>query len=56
VTRITDELLALVACPSCKGQLVPSRGALACVACSLAYPVEDGVPVLLAERARPAEG
>ncbi len=52
----------LLACPRCHGPLVEvppapasSAGpeALGCRACALAFPVEQGIPVLLVERATP---
>lgn len=51
------ELLALLACPSCKGSLAPdpAGAALTCAACGVAFPFRDAVPILLVEEARPAE-
>ncbi len=46
------ELLEILACPVCKGSLTPGRNSLRCEACRLRYPVVDGVPVLLPERAK----
>lgn len=48
-------LLEILACPTCKGPLVHARAAelLICRAERLAYPVRDGIPVLLDEEARP---
>ncbi|MEO7752576.1 MAG: Trm112 family protein [Terracoccus sp.] len=47
----------IIRCPRCTGLLTDSRGSdgaeLHCPACSLAYTVDDGVPVLLVELARP---
>ncbi len=62
--RIDPELLSILVCPKCKGELAVQRepdGAeqsLDCAACGLSYPVEDGIPVMLVEEARPlgAEG
>jgi len=47
-------LLEILVCPLCKGPLeyrktVPE---LACKACRLAYPVRDGIPVMLEGEAR----
>lgn len=51
----TFELLDLVACPMCRGPLSPSpdRSRLACPACRLAYPVVDGVPILVPSAGAP---
>ncbi len=57
--RIDPELLRILVCPKCKGDLDvirDSEGAeetLACRACGLGYPVEDGIPVMLIEDAKP---
>ena len=40
-------------CPQCKGSLAAEAETLRCAACRLAYPVVDGVPVLLIEEAVP---
>lgn len=42
----------LLACPSCKGQLIAQRGpagsdGFCCRSCRLFYPVIDGIPVML---------
>ena len=48
------KLLAILVCPICKGELCYDRQAaeLLCVADGLAFPIRDGVPVMLAEEAR----
>ena len=47
-------LLAILVCPVTRGALVydEAAGELASAAAGLAYPVRDGVPVLLVEEAR----
>ena len=47
-------LLEILACPLCKGTLLYRREAevLVCRMDRLAYPVRDGVPVMLEEEAR----
>lgn len=47
-------LLDIVACPLCKGPLVwhAADTVLVCRADRLAFPVRDGVPVMLEEEAR----
>ncbi len=61
--RIDPELLSILVCPKCKGELEVKRDpegveqSLDCATCGLSYPVEDGIPVMLVEEARPlAEG
>jgi uncharacterized protein YbaR (Trm112 family) len=57
--RIDPELLAVLVCPKCESELVVRRAqdgeeqSLDCTSCRLSYPVEDGIPVMLAEEARP---
>lgn len=47
-------LLDILACPLCKGPLVHRAAAqvLVCRADRLAFPIRDGVPVMLEEEAR----
>lgn len=47
-------LLDILACPLCKGPLVHRREAdvLVCRADRLAYPIRDGIPVMLEEEAK----
>lgn len=53
------KLLEILVCPLCKGPLVYKRTAdeLICKADRLAFPIRDGIPVMLEEEARrlPAE-
>ena len=48
-------LLDIIACPLCKGPVVHRRaqGVLVCRADRLAYPIRDGVPIMLVEEAQP---
>ncbi|HYQ70430.1 MAG TPA: Trm112 family protein [Gammaproteobacteria bacterium] len=48
------KLLEILACPICKGPLVymKENAELICKADRLAYPVRDGIPVMLEEEAR----
>jgi uncharacterized protein YbaR (Trm112 family) len=54
---VTDELAALLVCPVTRAPLRWERETDRLVAdeAGLAYPIRDGVPVLLAEEALPAE-
>lgn len=53
-TDLDPLLLELVACPACHGGLAvdTSAGELTCTGCGRAYPVVDGIPVLLVDEAR----
>ncbi len=48
------KLLDILVCPVCKGELVYNKKAaeLVCKLDRLAYPVRDGIPVMLVEEAR----
>jgi LSD1 subclass zinc finger protein len=52
---LDPDLLAILVCPRCKGPLEyrPDAPELACAACRLAYPVRDGIPILLVDEAQP---
>ncbi|WP_394131076.1 Trm112 family protein [Shewanella maritima] len=51
------KLLEIVACPVCKGKLEYDKQAdrLICKADKLAYPITEGIPVLLENRAETVE-
>jgi uncharacterized protein YbaR (Trm112 family) len=51
---LDSKLLDILACPICKGPLIylKSRQELICKADRLAYPVKDGIPVMLEDDAR----
>jgi uncharacterized protein len=55
---VDPELLRLLVCPATRTSLRwdPERQALVSDAAGLAYPVREGVPVLLVEEARPLDG
>ena len=48
------QLLSMLVCPQCKGKLKYEReaGELLCTFDGLAYPIQDGVPVMLEGEAR----
>jgi uncharacterized protein len=51
--KLARELLAILACPRCKGEIEPMSdgSSLVCRACRLKYPVVDGIPLMLIEEA-----
>ncbi|WP_211220977.1 Trm112 family protein [Nocardioides insulae] len=59
---LDPQLLDIIICPECHGELTPTEtpestddGELVCQGtCGLAYPVRDGIPVLLVDEARRA--
>jgi uncharacterized protein YbaR (Trm112 family) len=50
---LDKELLDILACPKCKGDLEYDREnqKLICHACKLAYRVEDDIPIMLIDEA-----
>jgi uncharacterized protein YbaR (Trm112 family) len=52
--NVDPKLLELLACPLTKGPLVwdPERGELISRVAKLAYPVRDGIPIMLPSEAR----
>ncbi len=50
---IDKELLAILACPKCKGDLhlTEQKDGLICKACRLKYPIRDDIPVMLIDEA-----
>lgn len=51
---LDKKLLEILACPICKGELHYDKSAkeLVCATDKLAFPVRDGVPVMLTAEAR----
>ncbi len=49
---IDKALLKLLVCPKSKAPLKQVGNELICEVSGLAYPIEDGIPILLAEEAR----
>ena len=54
---LDTKLLDILACPLCKGplQYAKVQQLLVCRADRLAYPIRDGIPVMLEEEARQLE-
>lgn len=48
------QLLAMLVCPSCQGKLKYDsiHAELVCLFDGLAFPIQDGIPVMLPEKAR----
>jgi hypothetical protein len=51
---ISKELLAILACPKCKGEihLNEKEDGLICDRCNLIYEIRDGFPIMLIDEAR----
>ena len=54
---LSPDLLEILVCPKCKGPLqhrtVPAPEALTCHTCRLIYAVEDDIPIMLIDEAKP---
>ncbi len=50
---ISPELLEILACPKCKGdvRLNETQEGLVCESCKLLYPIKDDIPVMLIDEA-----
>jgi len=51
---IDKELLDILACPKCKGEIriTEAKDGLVCEACKLKYPIRDDIPVMLIDEAQ----
>ena len=52
-TTLNQDLLNILACPKCKGEvhLADEKDALVCESCRLRYAVRDGIPIMLISEA-----
>ncbi|MFH0994442.1 MAG: Trm112 family protein [Pseudomonadota bacterium] len=52
---IHPELLKILACPKCKGDIYLNEtgDGLICNSCKLIYEIRDDIPIMLIEEARP---
>jgi uncharacterized protein YbaR (Trm112 family) len=52
---ISEQLLEILACPKCKGEvtLTPGKDGLVCQACRLVYEIRDDIPIMLVNEAKP---
>ncbi|MCK9573090.1 MAG: Trm112 family protein [Candidatus Omnitrophica bacterium] len=52
---IDEELLKILACPVCKGEVILKDDKIICLKCLRKYPVKDGIPIMLPEEAETDE-
>lgn len=52
---ISKELLEILACPRCKGdvRLNPTNDGLICERCRLLYEIREEIPIMLVDEAKP---
>ncbi|HNW39802.1 MAG TPA: Trm112 family protein [Candidatus Omnitrophota bacterium] len=48
---IDKELLAILACPACQGDVELIKDKIVCKKCGKKYPVRRGIPVMLVDEA-----
>ncbi|MBL7155715.1 MAG: Trm112 family protein [Candidatus Omnitrophica bacterium] len=48
---IDKKLLDILACPSCKSDVKLENDKIVCIKCGLRYPIEDGIPIMLIDKA-----
>ena len=50
---ISKEILEILACPNCKGEvfITDDQSGIVCESCKLKYPVRDSIPVMLIDEA-----
>jgi len=54
---IKKELLDILCCPKCKGDIYLSKSedGLICDRCSIMYPIKDDIPIMLIDEAVPLD-
>ena len=54
---LQPQLLAILACPRCHGELEyrEAESSLICHRCALRYPVRDDIPIMLVDEATPLD-
>ncbi|SLM30117.1 conserved hypothetical protein [Desulfamplus magnetovallimortis] len=52
---VSQELLDILACPKCKGDIYlnEKKDGLICDSCQLEYEIRDDIPIMLIEEAKP---
>lgn len=48
---VNKELLKIMICPECKGEVDEKENKIVCASCGLKYPIKSGIPVMLVEEA-----
>jgi len=48
---IDKDLLRILACPACKGDVEEKDNRIVCKKCGKKYPIKDGVPVMIIDEA-----
>ena len=56
ISQFDEAVAGMLACPACHGDLRVQSEKLVCGGCGRRYPIVDGIPVLIPERAEIGEG
>lgn len=48
---IDKNLLEILACPACKGDIEQQSEKIVCIQCGRKYPIKNGVPIMLVDEA-----
>ncbi len=48
---IDKQLLAILACPACQGDVELKEDKILCLKCARKYPIKNGIPVMLVDEA-----
>jgi uncharacterized protein len=46
---VKKELLDILCCPDCKGDVEEKEGKVVCADCGRRYPIKDDIPIMLVE-------
>ena len=55
MSKIDPKLMEILVCPVSKKALVQKESELVCYESELAYPIKDGIPIMLPDEARKLE-
>ena len=55
MSKIDPKLMEILVCPVSKKALIQKESELVCYESELAYPIRDGIPIMLPEEARKLE-
>jgi len=49
--ELSKDLLDVLACPACKGNVAVSENSIVCISCQLNFKIKEGIPVMLLDEA-----
>ena len=52
--EVDKDLLNVLACPVCRGDVRQEKDRIVCVQCGRRYPIRNGIPIMLADGAEQA--